>query len=258
MPPAAIAAFQAGPDQRALLTLPDGRRATPTRRLRRLASVPWSVLYAAPQREVDGRNGALAHGRRGRRRGAVPGRAAGAAHRPAAGEEIRGLGRDAARVALSEAPPPPRPPALVREVAEARASPACVAERLRQRAAGKRERGAPCAADARGGPPRQERALRRPVLVRLAPRDVPPEHFAATAEGRPAAMARAHALLADRAWEGAPLRELALGEFAAAAPPPCPAASRWKARPCCWRRWRCSRWPCCCTSWPPMPAAMAR
>ncbi|WBV44289.1 HWE histidine kinase domain-containing protein [Pseudoroseomonas cervicalis] len=218
--PAAIAAFQAGPGQQALLTLSDAAEERSYAALRRLASVPWSVAYAAPRSEVDGPQwralglagaaGAVALAlaallalRIGRRLGA----------------EIRGLGRDAARVALSEAPPPPRPPALVREVAEARASLARVAERLRQRAAGKRESEARQALLMREVDHRAKNALSVALsLVRLAPRDVPPEHFAATAEGRLAAMARAHALLADRAWEGAPLRELALGEFAAAAP----------------------------------------
>jgi len=51
-------------------------------------------------------------------------------------------------------------------------------------------------------------------LVRLAERNVPPERFAASVEGRIAAMARAHSLLAKEAWTGADLRILAEGEMA--------------------------------------------
>lgn len=52
-------------------------------------------------------------------------------------------------------------------------------------------------------------------LVRLAPRDVPPAQFAAAVEGRIAAMARAHALLAKEAWSGADFRAVAEAELAA-------------------------------------------
>ncbi|MDO9706717.1 PAS domain S-box protein [Paracraurococcus lichenis] len=51
-------------------------------------------------------------------------------------------------------------------------------------------------------------------LVRLSPRD-DAERFAAAVEGRIAAMARAHALLAKAKWDGAELRALAEGELAA-------------------------------------------
>ncbi|WP_307138392.1 sensor histidine kinase [Pseudoroseomonas cervicalis] len=218
--PAAVGAFQAGPLSSALLTLPDEAGGQAYAALRRLAGVPWSVLYAAPQSEVDGPQW-RALGLAGAAGAAALALAALLALRIGRllGAEIRGLGRDAASVALSEAPPPPRPPALVREVAEARASLAQVAETLRQRAAAKRDSEARQVLLMREVDHRAKNALAVALsLVRLAPRDVPPEHFAATAEGRLAAMARAHALLAERAWEGAPLRELALGEFAAAAP----------------------------------------
>jgi len=51
-------------------------------------------------------------------------------------------------------------------------------------------------------------------VVRLTPNDVAPEHFAASVEGRVAAMARAHSLLAQEAWSGADLRTLAEEELA--------------------------------------------
>ena len=51
-------------------------------------------------------------------------------------------------------------------------------------------------------------------LVRLAPRD-DPTRFAVGVEGRIAAMARAHSLLARGRWNGADLRTLAEGELAA-------------------------------------------
>jgi two-component sensor histidine kinase len=51
-------------------------------------------------------------------------------------------------------------------------------------------------------------------LVRLAPRD-DAARFAAGVEGRIAAMARAHSLLAKERWNGADLRALAAGELAA-------------------------------------------
>jgi PAS domain S-box-containing protein len=51
-------------------------------------------------------------------------------------------------------------------------------------------------------------------VVQLAPRDVPPEAFAAAVTGRIAAMARAHSLLAAERWAGADLRDLAEGELA--------------------------------------------
>ena len=52
-------------------------------------------------------------------------------------------------------------------------------------------------------------------VVQLAPRDLPPEGFAAAVTGRIAAMARAHSLLAAERWSGAELRTLASAEMAA-------------------------------------------
>jgi PAS domain S-box-containing protein len=52
-------------------------------------------------------------------------------------------------------------------------------------------------------------------VVQLAPRDLPPEVFAAGVTGRIAAMARAHSLLAAERWAGADLGSLAAGELAA-------------------------------------------
>ncbi|MGG5822420.1 PAS domain-containing protein [Falsiroseomonas sp. HW251] len=51
-------------------------------------------------------------------------------------------------------------------------------------------------------------------VVQLAPRDLPPEGFAAAVTGRIAAMARAHSLLAAGRWSGADLQGLAEGELA--------------------------------------------
>ena len=51
-------------------------------------------------------------------------------------------------------------------------------------------------------------------VVRLTPSDVPPERYAASVEGRIAAMARAHSLLAQEAWSGAALRLVAEDELA--------------------------------------------
>ncbi|WP_216838508.1 HWE histidine kinase domain-containing protein [Falsiroseomonas tokyonensis] len=51
-------------------------------------------------------------------------------------------------------------------------------------------------------------------VVRLTPSDVPPEQYAESVEGRVAAMARAHSLLAKEAWGGAALRMVAEDELA--------------------------------------------
>jgi PAS domain S-box-containing protein len=52
------------------------------------------------------------------------------------------------------------------------------------------------------------------AALRLTPRD-DPQRYAAAVEGRVAALARAHTLLADQAWNGADLRKILEGEFAA-------------------------------------------
>jgi two-component sensor histidine kinase len=52
------------------------------------------------------------------------------------------------------------------------------------------------------------------ALIRLAPRDLPPEEFAAAVEGRIAAMARAHSVLASHAWSGAELAAVTDAELA--------------------------------------------
>lgn len=52
-------------------------------------------------------------------------------------------------------------------------------------------------------------------VVQLAPRDLPPDAFAAAVTGRISAMARTHSLLAAERWAGAELRMLAEGELAA-------------------------------------------
>ncbi|WP_431270879.1 HWE histidine kinase domain-containing protein [Dankookia sp. P2] len=51
-------------------------------------------------------------------------------------------------------------------------------------------------------------------LAQLAPRNVPPDQFAAVLVGRIAAMARAHSLLSQAAWSGSDVRTLAEGELA--------------------------------------------
>jgi PAS domain S-box-containing protein len=52
-------------------------------------------------------------------------------------------------------------------------------------------------------------------VVQLAPRDVPPEAFAASVTSRIAAMARTHSLLAAERWAGAEIGALARAELAA-------------------------------------------
>ncbi|WP_159999909.1 HWE histidine kinase domain-containing protein [Roseomonas sp. 18066] len=185
--------------------------------IRRLGTVPWSVAYAAPRAEVDmpqWRALALA---------AIGGLAA--LGLPALlalrfgrrlGQEVEGLGRDAAAVALAEAPPPSRAAPLIREVAHARLGLQRVGEALHLRAVAKRESEARQALLMREVDHRAKNALAVALsLVRLAPRDVPPANFAASAEGRIAAMARAHSLLARESWDGASLRAVAESELAA-------------------------------------------
>ncbi|MCQ4158974.1 sensor histidine kinase [Roseomonas sp. GC11] len=216
--PAPVRAFQGEPERReAVLFMPEAPTGASYAALRRLEQVPWALAYAAPAASVDGprwRTLALA--------AAAGVLALGLAALAALvlgrrlGREVEGLGRDAAAVALSEAPPRPRPAAMVREVAEARASLHRVGQALHQRAGAKRESEARQALLMREVDHRAKNALAVALsLVRLAPRDVTPELFAATAEGRLAAMARAHSLLAQEAWEGAALRAVAEGELAA-------------------------------------------
>ncbi|MFC4167763.1 HWE histidine kinase domain-containing protein [Teichococcus aestuarii] len=185
--------------------------------VRRTGTMPWMVVYAAPRLQVDGplwRALGLA---------SVGGLCAALLAALAAlwlgrilGREIEGLGIDAAAVALAEAPPPARASATVREVAMARASLIRAGEALRLRARAKREAEANQALLVREVDHRAKNALAVALsLVRLAPRDVPPERFATSVEGRVAAMARAHALLASHAWLGAELRAVAEGELAA-------------------------------------------
>lgn len=184
--------------------------------LHRTGTMPWMVVYAAPRLQVDGplwRALGLA---------SVGGLCAALLAALAAlwlgrrlGREIEGLGIDAAAVALAEAPPPARASATVREVAMARASLIRAGEALRLRARAKREAEANQALLVREVDHRAKNALAVALsLVRLAPRDVPPERFASSVEGRVAAMARAHALLASHAWLGAELRAVAEGELA--------------------------------------------
>ncbi|WP_128080014.1 HWE histidine kinase domain-containing protein [Roseicella frigidaeris] len=131
------------------------------------------------------------------------------------GEEIEALGADAAVVARDQ-PPPPRPPARVREVAGVRAALAETGAALRARAAAKREAEEHLVLLLREVDHRAKNALAVALsLIRLAPRDVTPAAFATAAEGRITAMARAHALLARGAWTGAELRALAESELPA-------------------------------------------
>ncbi|TCZ66830.1 HWE histidine kinase domain-containing protein [Roseicella aquatilis] len=57
------------------------------------------------------------------------------------------------------------------------------------------------------------------ALLQLSPRDLAPQDFARTLDGRIAAMARAHALLAADRWQGASLEQLVTEELAAFAGP---------------------------------------
>lgn len=183
----------------------------------RTGAVPWMVVYAAPRLQVDGplwRALGLA-GAGGLCAAALAALAALWLGRRL-GREIESLGIDAAAVALAEAPPPARASATVREVAMARASLIRAGEALRLRARAKREAEANQKLLVREVDHRAKNALAVALsLVRLAPRDVPPERFAASVEGRVAAMARAHALLACHAWLGADLRAVVEGELAA-------------------------------------------
>src|SRR4051794_7320029 len=129
------------------------------------------------------------------------------------GEEVEALGSDAAMVARDQ-PPPRRDPPRVREVARVRQALAEAGAALRARAAAKREAEEHLVLLLREVDHRAKNALAVALsLIRLAPRDVSPAEFAATAEGRITAMARAHALLARGAWTGAELHALAEGEL---------------------------------------------
>ncbi|WP_193560513.1 sensor histidine kinase, partial [Dankookia rubra] len=131
------------------------------------------------------------------------------------GEEVEALGPDAAMVARDQ-PPPLRAPPRVREVARVRQALAEAGAALRARAAAKREAEEHLVLLLREVDHRAKNALAVALsLIRLAPRDVPPAEFAAAAEGRITAMARAHALLARGAWTGAELQALAESELPA-------------------------------------------
>lgn len=131
------------------------------------------------------------------------------------GEEVEALGTDAAMVAR-DLPPPPRAAPRVREVAGVRQALAEAGAALRARAAAKREAEEHLVLLLREVDHRAKNALAVALsLIRLAPRDVPPAEFAAAAEGRITAMARAHALLARGAWTGAELQALAESELPA-------------------------------------------
>ena len=111
---------------------------------------------------------------------------------------------------------PPRAPPRVREVARVRQALAEAGAALRARAAAKREAEEHLVLLLREVDHRAKNALAVALsLIRLAPRDVPPAEFAAAAEGRITAMARAHALLARGAWTGAELQALAESELPA-------------------------------------------
>ena len=136
------------------------------------------------------------------------------ARRPA-GRGGGGARPDAAMVARDQ-PPPARAPPRVREVARVRQALDEAGAALRARAAAKREAEEHLVLLLREVDHRAKNALAVALsLIRLAPRDVPPDEFAATAEGRITAMARAHALLARGAWTGAELMALAESELPA-------------------------------------------
>ncbi|RYJ02225.1 MAG: hypothetical protein EON47_08195, partial [Acetobacteraceae bacterium] len=184
--------------------------------LRRLASVPWSVVYTAPRSEVDAPlyqtlwiagtialsailaaiGGALWFGGR-------------------MGREIESLGADAQAIALTISPPPRRPADAVREVAQVRDALHRSAQALQARTAAQKAAEEHRLILMREIDHRAKNALAVVLsVVRLAPRGSSPAHFAATIEGRISAMARAHSLLAATAWRGGMLETLAKDELA--------------------------------------------
>ena len=184
--------------------------------LRRLASVPWSVVYTAPRSEVDAPlyhtfwiagtialsailaaiGGALWFGGR-------------------MGQEIESLGADAQAIALTISPPPRRPADAVREVAQVRDALHRSAQALQARTAAQKAAEEHRLILMREIDHRAKNALAVVLsVVRLAPRGSSPAHFAATIEGRISAMARAHSLLAATAWRGGMLETLAKDELA--------------------------------------------
>ncbi|MGK7866151.1 HWE histidine kinase domain-containing protein [Falsiroseomonas sp. E2-1-a20] len=125
--------------------------------------------------------------------------------------DARGL----AAAAEGTGPPPAAGPSGVTELEALRLGLRAAAAELRARAQDKRE-----AEDRRGFLMREvdhraKNALAVALaLIRLAPRDLPPDDFATAVEGRVAAMARAHSVLASQAWNGAGMAAVAEGELA--------------------------------------------
>jgi two-component sensor histidine kinase len=131
---------------------------------------------------------------------------------------VTGLVRDARAFAADMGEALPRPTAAASPVAEfeeLRLGIVAANEALRARATAKRQSDERQMLLVREVDHRAKNALAVALsVVRLTPRDVPPERFAASIEGRVAAMARAHSLLAKEAWSGADLRALAEDELA--------------------------------------------
>jgi two-component sensor histidine kinase len=139
--------------------------------------------------------------------------------------DARGL----AAAAEGLGPPPSARPSGVAELEALRLGLNGAATELRMRALDKREAEERRTYLMREVDHRAKNALAVALaLIRLAPRDLPPADFADAVEGRIAAMARAHSVLASHAWNGAELAAVAEGELA-------PYAGRYRsAGPAAW------------------------
>jgi two-component sensor histidine kinase len=128
------------------------------------------------------------------------------------------LALDARNLALAEegaGPPHAARPSGVTELDALRLGLQAAAAELRARAQDKREAEDRRTYLMREVDHRAKNALAVALaLVRLAPRDLPPEDFVAAVEGRISAMARAHSVLASQAWNGAEVAAVVEGELA--------------------------------------------
>jgi two-component sensor histidine kinase len=131
---------------------------------------------------------------------------------------VAALAQDAGGLAAAAeglGPPPTAPPSGVTELEALRLGLANAATELRSRAQDKRDADERRTYLMREVDHRAKNALAVALaLVRLAPRDLPPAEFATAVEGRIAAMARAHSVLASQAWNGAAFIEVVEGELA--------------------------------------------
>ncbi|MGG5886542.1 HWE histidine kinase domain-containing protein [Falsiroseomonas sp. HC035] len=125
--------------------------------------------------------------------------------------DARGL----AAAAEGAGPPPAARPSGVTELDALRLGLRAAAAELRARALDKREAEDRRSYLMREVDHRAKNALAVALaLIRLAPRDLPPGEFVTAVEGRVAAMARAHSVLASQSWNGAEMAAVAEGELA--------------------------------------------